>query len=107
MAAPWNRTDWSLDEWIAYAWEIERRRCGRPRDEACTRHVQRFPGHLVSVEIDRATLVALKDLLVRSHPGLFGRPSRGGRANHWTTSVFVDANNQLAKLGRIRGRNTP
>lgn len=105
--APWRRLDWSLADWIVYAREIEARRCGRPRNEACTRHVQRFPLDLVAVELDRDTLVALRHLLLNSHSGLFGRPSRGFRAADWTTPVLVAVNNQISRLDRIRGRNAP
>lgn len=107
MTKPWNRLAWSLAEWIDYAGQIEGRRCGRPRYDACTRHVQRFPGELVAVELDARTLERLAHLIRHSHPSMFGRPNRGARGNHWTTPVFMAAQNQLARLRRIQGRNAP
>lgn len=101
---PWRRTDWTLPDWIAQAWTLEHNpRHSRQIDAACTRHVARFPCELVTVELDTATLLSLRTLL--HHSRRFGRPHRGTRAGHWTTAAIMDANNQLARLDRIKGRN--
>lgn len=74
--------------------------------DACKRHVQRFPCHSVAVELDRAVLLSLRQLILGGHPNRFGRPGRGYRAGDWTTRALMDVNNQLARLDRIEHRNT-
>lgn len=106
MVMPWHRTDWTVEDWIDYAWQIDRRRCGRPRVEAARRHIARFPADRLRVEIDRNVLDALLNMILNCHPNTFGRPSRGYRAGHWTTPVVMDANNQLFKLNRIGQSNS-
>ena len=102
---PWRGTDWTLPEWIAQAWSLEHNpRHSRQINAACARHVERFPGELVAVELDTAVL-SLHALL--RHSRRFGRPRRGYRAGHWTTAAIMGANNQLRRLDRIRGRNAP
>lgn len=105
---PWRRTEWSLADWIAYAWKLNNTpRHSRQVYDACTRHVQRFPVDLVSVELDRETLQSLRALMAESHTNRFGRPSRGYRAAHWTTPVWMAVNNQLARLDSATRRNSP
>lgn len=105
---PWRRTDWTLEDWTRHAWYLEHLpRCSQRHYDACTRHVQKFPGDLVAVEPDRALLRSLRDLMRQGHPNRFGRPSRGYRAGHWTTPALVDVQNQLARLDRFAGRNAP
>lgn len=100
----WRRTDWTLPDWTAQAWTLEHNpRHSRQIDAACVRHIERFPHRLVAVELDTAALLFLHALLHQSRR--FGRPHRGNRAGHWTTAAIMDANNQLARLDRIEGRN--
>ena len=101
---PWRRIDWTLTDWIARAWSLEHNpRHSRQMNEACARHIARFPRELVGIELDTAMLLSLRTLLHRSRR--FGRPHRGNRADHWTTRAIMDTNNQLARLDRIEGRN--
>lgn len=101
---PWRRTDWTLPDWTAQAWTLEHNlRHSRQMNAAFARHIERFPHELVAVELDAATLLSLGALL--HHSRRFGRPHRGARAGHWTTAAIMDANNQLARLRRIEGRN--
>lgn len=101
---PWRRTDWTLPDWITRAWTLEHNpRHSRQMNAACARHIARFPRELVAVELDAATLLSLRALLQYSRR--FGRPHRGNRGDHWTTVAIMDANNQLARLDRIKGRN--
>lgn len=105
---PWRRLDWTLHEWVDYAWKLHHTpRHSQQVYDACTRHIQRLPGDQVAVKLDRATLLSLRSLMVESHQTRFGRPSCGRRAKHWTTPVWMDVNNQLARLNRISRRNTP
>lgn len=101
---PWRRIDWTLPEWTAQAWTLEHiPRHSRQMNAACARHIEHFPHELVVIELDAATLLSLRALL--HHSRRFGRPYRGARAGHWTTAAIMDANNQLARLRRIEGRN--
>ena len=101
---PWRRTDWTLPEWTADAWTLEHNpRHRRQVNAACDRHIARFPRELVGIELNTDTLLSLAALL--HHSRRFGRPHRGWRAGHWTTAAIMDANNQLARLDRIKGRN--
>lgn len=81
-------------------------RCSRQHYDACNRHVLRLPCHSVAVELDRAVLLSLRQLMLDGHPNRFGRPGRGFRAEDWTTRALMDVNNQLARLDRIERRNT-
>lgn len=104
---PWRRLEWTLPDWIEHAWKLERTlRCSRQHYDACNRHVLRFPGQLVAVELDKAILLSLRQLILDGHPNRFGRPGRGFRAEDWTTRALMDVNNQLARLDRIERRNT-
>ncbi|WP_424753243.1 hypothetical protein [Methylobacterium sp.] len=101
---PHRRTDWTLTDWIAQARAIERRRSSRHRYAAAERHIARFPLADVAIELGLVVLEALRALLCDA-ASLFGRPNRGWRGAHWSTPVIVAANNQVARLERIRGRN--
>lgn len=108
MMQPWRRIDWTLADWLDHAWKLSHMpRHSRQVYDACTRHIQRFPAHLVGIECDRDTLRSLRALITSSHPNRFGRPSRGHRAGDWTTPVWMAVNNQLARLERKPLRNAP
>lgn len=101
---PWRRTDWTLPDWTAQAWRLERNpRLSRQHYAACARHIERFPGELVAVELDTDALLSRRALL--HHSRRFSRPHRGNRAGHWATAGIMDVNNQLARLDHIERRN--
>jgi len=101
----WRQVEWSLAEWLERAWQLEHSlRCGRKHQETCAHHIARFPGGEVSVELDRQVLESLRLLIKRGRQ--LGRPGQGYRGDHWTTPALMDCNNQLARLERIRDRNS-
>ncbi|WP_305970530.1 MULTISPECIES: hypothetical protein [unclassified Mameliella] len=97
---PGTRLTWSdVSEWVDAAHRIGSRQLSAARNRAYAAHAAALPREL----IDRATHVPSLEtalhLLKYGHPSL-GRPQRGHRANHPTTSVIMDLMNRLAVLKR-------
>lgn len=90
----------TLGEWFDEAWEILGG--SRPHRVAvkANHHALWFPLDEVSSECDVELLQQVQELLTHTRP--FARPTRGHRADHWTTPALMAVNNQLQRLNHER-----
>jgi hypothetical protein len=89
----------TLEEWLACARKIDRRRASRLRNRQAELHVRALPVSLVYQCSGRATLVSC-DRLLRRGPTHFCQPPRGQRQNAPQTGLIVAIANRIAHIDR-------
>lgn len=100
MQTPLTALSWAtLDEWLACAHTIDRRRASALRNRQAELHVRALPVSLVDQCSRRATLVSC-DRLLRRGSTHFCRPPRGRRQNAPHTALIVAIANRIAQLDR-------
>ena len=89
----------TLEEWLAGAWRIERRRASARRNAQAGLHVRALSLSVIDLCSSRATLTAC-DRLLRRGPPRFSRPPRGQRQNAPQTALIIAIANRIAHIDR-------
>jgi hypothetical protein len=97
---PLTALTWAtLEEWLACARKIDRRRASALRNRQAELHVRALPPALVYQCASRATLTAC-DRLLRCGSSHFCRPPRGQRQHAPQTALIAALANRIAQLDR-------
>jgi len=98
MQTPRTVLTWAtLDEWLACARKIDRRRASRLRNRQAELHARALPVSFVDQCASRAALVSC-DRLLRRGPTHFCQPPRGQRQNATHTALIVAIANRIAHI---------
>jgi hypothetical protein len=89
----------TLDEWLACAWTIERRRHSRLSNVQAALHIRALPVSVVYQSACRTTLTGC-DRLLRCGGTRFCQPPRGRRRDAPQTALIVAIANRLSQLDR-------
>jgi hypothetical protein len=89
----------TLDEWLACAWRIERRRHSRLSNEQAQLHIRALPVSVIYQSASRTALTGC-DRLLRRGGTRFCQPPRGQRRHAPQTALIVAITNRLAQLDR-------
>jgi hypothetical protein len=89
----------TLEEWLACAWTIERRRPSALRNRQAELHIRALPVSMIYECTSRATLTFC-DKLLRRGPTHFCQPPRGQRQNAPQTALIVAIANRIAQISR-------
>ena len=89
----------TLDQWLACARKIERRRPSALRNRQAELHIRALPVSVIYQCTCRATLTACVRLLRRG-PTHFCQPPRGQRHNAPQTALIVAIANRIAQIDR-------
>ena len=100
MITPGTNLAWfSLEDWIAAAQILERRRCARSTDLAMAAHWRAFPARWIASADAPACLALAAILGARPTRAPWEKPRRGLRAGRWA-DCLVATNNRLAQIAR-------
>jgi len=90
----------TLEEWLAGAWRIERRRHSRLSKEQARLHIRALPVSVIYQSASRTTLTGC-DRLLRRGGTRFSQPPRGQRRHAPQTALIVAIANRLAQIDRV------